>query len=135
MAKFAEHGIDIAGLLVRWARNGPFMHTFNHPVVGCIFDTARAVLGNLGIDMHEPPFLPDDFLRQNTWLPVYPEIAEQCGVPGSTLFKRSGHYELVSLPDFVRGSYRAYARHGRGKLVNKFAKWDRVAKLNEIIGR
>lgn len=132
--KFAEHDIDITDLFVKWARSGPFMYSFNHPVVGCIFDIAKRVLAKLDIATEEPPFPPHDNLSESAWLPVLPEIAEACGVEGSTVFKRGGRYRVLGLQAFVRDSYRIYDRTGGDELVNQFAKWDRVQRLSEIVG-
>ncbi len=132
--KFARHGIDIADLFVKWAGAGPFMYSFNHPMIGCIFDTAKRVLAQLDIPAAQTPFLPHDNLRESAWLPILPVIADACGVEGSTMFKRGARYRILELPAFVRDSYRIYDRFGGNDLVNQFAKWDRVQRLSEIVG-
>lgn len=133
-AKFAEHDVDLGELFVRWARHGPFMHTLNHPKIDCIFDTARLVLDRLAIERVEPPLKPHDNLCNGTGFPVYPEIAEHCGVAGSLLFKISGVYRLMPLGEFVRRCYRLYERAGRDRLKNELASWPRFRALRQVIG-
>jgi hypothetical protein len=48
--------------------------------------------------------------------PCYPEIAENCGIHGSTLFKLTKADEVVDLKGFVELSFYTYSRHPREDL-------------------
>jgi hypothetical protein len=129
---FLEHarsyGIPLEADFIRWTRHGCFMYSINHPKPYVFFDLARHLLAKAGISCQ-----PIDFehytlneLARDTVFPVYPEIAEHFGIPGSYLFKAPKHSpgglslgSFWDLPSFVRESYRVYARHAPNELVNE----------------
>lgn len=120
-AQFVEAegaGFPLDGLLARWRRVGCFMHTLNHPRLFVIADLARALAVRAGIEIvNERPedYLDDPFLQSTVW-PVYPEIGERLGVPGSYAFKPPGASLMIppmGLEEFVTRSFAAYdARPG-----------------------
>lgn len=65
----------------------------------------------------DSPVRPHDNLRVAEGFPVYPEIAEACGVPGSYLFKVGGQYRLLTLAQFVTASFDAYWEVGADALA------------------
>jgi hypothetical protein len=110
--------------LTRWARRGCFMHSINHPKLHVVADLARGLLTRAGIPYEAcdlDAFLPDDLGGQGSW-PVYPEIAEHYGVPGSALFfkaetPRTGPARTMTRAAFVAESYAGYDRRRREDLT------------------
>lgn len=121
----AEAGYDLDGSLNRWSRRGCFMHSINHPKQHVVSDLARGLLTRAGITFEEcdlDAFLPDDLGGMGSW-PVYPEIAQHYGVPGSALFfkaetPRSGPARTMTRAAFVKAAYAYYANRPREILVN-----------------
>jgi hypothetical protein len=116
-ATLAPFGPHFAGLFESWHARGPFMHTSNHPRVFVLADLARAAAISAGLlPGHAPPVTPAfDHLANDTIWPVYPEIAEALGVPGSLVFKRAtaaGGADVLhlGLHAFIRHSYARYAK-------------------------
>lgn len=134
IAVYRENGIDISTDFMRWSKKGPFMYSMNHPTIAVLFDIARKYMERIGVEQQTPPFLPPDSLAGSAWYPVYPEIAENCGVRGSMLFKRVGEKRLLDLDEFLAESFRIYEGVGRENLINHFTTWDRFQALQDIIG-
>jgi hypothetical protein len=116
LATFAKAGLDIAAPMLRWSRGGCFMHTVNHPHVQCLFDVARVIAAKLDTRTVDFYRSPADSLGNNSIYPCYPEIAENCGVTGSTLFKLNKKDEVVDLAGFIELSFYTYSRHPREDL-------------------
>ena len=116
VATFAKAGLDIAPLMLRWSRTGCFMHTVNHPHVQCLFDVARVIASKLDTRVQDFYRAPADNLGNNAIYPCYPEIAENCGIHGSTLFKLTKADEVVDLKGFIELSFYTYSRHPREDL-------------------
>lgn len=111
-------GIDISGEWPGWIRSGIFMHAYNHPRSQVLASLARLLAIKAGlVPVRTPsPDLSFDFLSLFSTWPVYPEIAEAFGVKGSYAFKKNGTPDLVrgghtllSLREFIEGSYAMYA--------------------------
>lgn len=119
-----QAGYDLDTLLTRWARRGCFMHSINHPKLHVVADLARGLLTRAGIpyeDCDLDAYLPDDLAGQGSW-PVYPEIAEYYGVPGSALFfkaetPRTGPARTMNRLSFIAEAYANYDRRRREDLV------------------
>ena len=121
-----QFGIDISAEFLRWARRGCFMYSINHPKPHVLYDMARILLGRVGrpnrpIDFDT--YSVDDIVRGYVF-PVYPEIADFYGIPGSYIFKTS-HYNLSKtlgrfwdLRGYVQDCYRLYAQHKPEQLAN-----------------
>ncbi len=110
-------GPHFAGLFESWHARGPFMHTANHPRVFVLADIARAAAIDAGLlPADTPPVTPIyDHLANNAIWPVYPEIADTLGVPGSMVFKRAapggGADPLhLGLHGLIRESYARYRK-------------------------
>jgi len=120
-----EAGFDLDPHLARWARRGCFMHSINHPKLFVMTDIARGLLGKAGIPFEScdlDAFLPDDLGGMGSW-PVYPEIAQHYGVPGSALFfkaetPRSGPARTMTRAAYVAAAYAYYGRRPREMLVS-----------------
>ena len=116
MNLFRHYGYDLSAAFRQWGLREGFMHSVNHPRIECLYDIARAATVKAGRTPLDSPVRPHDNLRVAEGFPVYPEIAEACGVPGSYLFKVGGQYRLLTLAQFVTASYDAYAELGAGAL-------------------
>jgi hypothetical protein len=126
LAEGRRFGFDFGADFLRWARRGCFMYSVNHPKPHVLYDMARLLLRHVGrpsapIDFDT--YAVDDIVRGYVF-PVYPEIAEFYGVPGSYIFKAS-HYRLSKgfgrfwdLPSYLRDCYHIYAQHPPEQLVN-----------------
>lgn len=132
--KFARHGIDLTDLFPAWSRAGPFMYTFNHPAVACIYDLVVKVLEAADLEHVRTPVRPIDDLRRMGTMPVYPAIGEQCGVPGTLYFERLGTNRLLPLREFIRRSYRMYEKAGAETLSIRQGDWERFQRLPALIG-
>lgn len=119
-----QAGYDLDADLARWTRRGCFMHTNNHPKMYVAADLARGLLARAGIpfgDCDLDSYLSDDFIRLGTW-PVYPEIAEHYGVPGSSLFltaeiAKAGRSRTLTFQAFIARSFALYGDQPRDRLV------------------
>jgi len=111
-------GIDIAEEWATWVKSGIFMHGYNHPRPQVLASLAKLLAVQTGLVPAGTP-TPDlgfDFLSLFSTWPVYPEIADALGVKGSYVFKKNGTPDLVrgghtllSLREFIQGSYEMYA--------------------------
>jgi hypothetical protein len=123
------------------------MHSINHTKLYVVADLARGLLTRAGVPFEEcdlDAFLPDDLGGQGSW-PVYPEIAQHYGIPGSALFfkaetRRSGPARTMSRAEFVAASYANYDRRARHLLVSQRVQGWRddaptVEFLREAAGR
>ncbi|MCJ2015637.1 WcbI family polysaccharide biosynthesis putative acetyltransferase [Methylobacterium sp. J-076] len=122
----AEAGYDLDTHLTRWARRGCFMHSTNHPKLYVMADIARGLLDKAGIPFDAcdlDAFLPDDLGGMGSW-PVYPEIGQHYGVPGSALFfkaetPRSGPARTMTRAAYIAAAYAYYERRPRDVLVSQ----------------
>ncbi len=110
-------GLDIGRFWDVWMSHAPFMHTVNHPKWAVVAELARELAVEQGLVPRGTP-LPAtalDFLIANPVWPVYPEIAEACGIRGGRLFKADGLPDLgtggrvfLTLEEFLQGSFALY---------------------------
>lgn len=134
LGDFRAHGFDVSDEFVVWAKRGPFMYSINHPSIMCIVDIAKKALGKLDRPIPQFEYLPPDNLSYGPWFPVYPEIAECCGVRGSFSFKMNGQFSVLSLEQFIASSYDLYASAGADNVHNIFGDWTRFKALTDTIG-
>jgi hypothetical protein len=109
---FAAHGFDVRERFVQWTRNGPFMHTVNHPRIPVLMDLARMVLRSVGVEPQEAGIVPPDNLANGPAFPVYPEIGTRLGVAGSYYFKRGGAYRIFDLKQYIAKCFTVYRAAG-----------------------
>jgi hypothetical protein len=111
--------------LDKWSRTGCFMHSINHPMLFVVADVAADMLTKLELPSIRgaAEYLVDELADGPVW-PVYPEIAERLGVDGHYFFKverglcpADRPVVMLSLRDFVEGSFEAFGRHTEGDLV------------------
>jgi hypothetical protein len=123
-----SYSLDLSADFLRWARRGCFMFTVNHPKPHVFFDMARLLLDKAGVAQQAVDFnnYALDDLARDVVFPIYPEIAEYFGIPGSYVFKAAQYSPgglniggFWDLPGFVRESYRVYARHNAEDLTNE----------------
>ena len=120
LAYFRDYGYEMSHAFRRWTMRDGFMYGINHPKIECLYDLSLAATVKVGHTPVDGPFLPHDNLRNGQVFPIYNELAETCGIEGSYLFKAAGHYRLLTLAQFIAGSFDAYrscgaAEFGTGK--------------------
>jgi len=117
VSAFRHEEIEIGADFVRWSRSGPFMHSFNHPQIRCLFDIAKRALDKAEARRVEVPnCIVHDNLMTASIVPVYPSIALSLACEGSYVFKIHGSYKAMSLEKFVHDSFAAYAEHDKRTL-------------------
>ena len=133
LANFRASGFELKNDFVRWMRDGPFMHTINHPKIGALYDIARQIVAKIGVKtVTESALRPHDNLLVGPIWPIYPEIADELGLPGgSYLFKGLGSYRQFNLNEFIAGSYSAYRAYDADDLNSIDPHYHFVAKLME----
>lgn len=89
-----------------------FMHTVNHPAIDIIVEMSRQALLKARITPVMPSTHSYDELGQSIIWPVYPDIANRIGVPGSLQFQAHTK-NIMSLDQFVSRSYEAYTDGSR----------------------
>lgn len=111
----AATGLDLGDAFQQWKQAGSFCFSPNHPKLVVIGSYATALLRALAIRprTEQPGEVLHDWLRDSSVWPVYPEIGERLGIPGSYLFKppaqdRDSAARLFELDEFIAGSYAAY---------------------------
>lgn len=113
----ASYGLEMEAAFERWHARGCFMHTINHPKAFALAGLAHAAAAQAGLLGPEAPVVepPFDHLANDTIWPVYPELAEPLGLPGSLLFKRINrgvepgpNSQIITLPRLIRESYAMY---------------------------
>lgn len=108
IAKFSQYGLDITQRFSHWTKDGPFMHSIDHPAIIGVHDIAKIFMKTHSIATYETHIRPHDNLLQGPCFPVYPDIADALGVRGSYLFKLGGQYKYIDLDTFIAQSYLAY---------------------------
>ncbi len=127
---FKNAGLDIRDEFLRWVRRGPFMYSINHPRIEVLYGLARMVAGQGSGACRDGGTLPHDNLANSPVFPVYPEIAEQLGLPdGSLLFKPLGEYRLLSLHEFIERCFSVYAQHEKDSLELPEPLFERAAHV------
>lgn len=104
-------GYDVGQAIRRWGQRGAFMYSTNHPRIHVLYDIARIYLEREGYEPRVTDLLPHDNLANSSVFPIYPEIGEALGVPGSYLFKRGNEYTQIDLRQFVEESFAAFDSH------------------------
>lgn len=118
VADFSNHGLDISAAFSGWSRSPTaFMHSVNHPVIGCLHDIARALVRSQGLEDEATHLRPHDNLLNGPVFPVYEEIAEHYSVRGSYRFKLAGQYRHVDLDQFIQGCFEVYDQHDKTSLT------------------
>lgn len=112
---YRQRGLDISRLFRVAGRGRSFMHTIDHPRIDALFEVARALLVARGRAIFEGVAPPPDNLAATGW-PVYPEIGEQLGVAGSTLFKPANEHKPLELTDYLERSLAFFSRWERHEL-------------------
>lgn len=130
-------GLDVGQAVRRWGRRGAFMYSINHPRIHVLYDLARIYLEREGYEARVSDVLPHDNLANGGVFPVYPEIGDALGVPGSYLFKLDRGYTQIGLPQYVEECFAVYDRHPPGALAPHAifrATYERVASVLDGAG-
>lgn len=112
-------GFDLREAFAGWEHHGTFMYSINHPKLCVLADLAKICLRKAGLDFDETlsvlDHVPDHLHLGGCW-PVYPEIARDIGVPGSTTFAPAYHGQLdvafLTLEAFIEKTFEIYDRDG-----------------------
>jgi hypothetical protein len=111
-----ESDFPLEELLSQWSRKGCFMHSVNHPRLMVLASLAKTLLRRLGIPVRasQPEdYLIDELAVHGPIWPVYPEIASSLGLEGHLEFRPAGTSEVISLREFVEGSFNEYGKYPR----------------------
>lgn len=105
--KFADKFFDLL-------TQHPALYTFNHPTAFIFHAWTVEICRQLNFDYANKDFsLESNFLANNTWYPVYPEVARHHGLkyPGNYLFKQPQHMggKFMDFKEFIAQSYAAYS--------------------------
>jgi len=114
---FSDAGIPIDPMFRRWARQGCFMHTVNHPHSHVLGDIGRLVAAKLPVERRDVGLPVTDPLANGPSFPCYPEIAEANGAWGSYYFKPAQIDELMTLTEFVTMCFETYSAFPKGALI------------------
>jgi hypothetical protein len=131
--RFDAYGYDIRRLIRRWGLRDSFMMSTNHPKIRCLHDIARLATQKVGCRPQESDIVPHDNLCNAVAFPIYEEIAEHLGVPGSYAFKLGGRYRTIDLTQFIAGSFEEYRRHDPAKLETRGAFERRRAAIAKTL--
>jgi hypothetical protein len=127
-----ESGFPLEDLLGEWSRKGCFMHSINHPRLMVLASVAKTLLQRLGIPVrasHPEDYLVDELAVHGAVWPVYPEIAASFGLDGHLEFKLPGTSEVISLREFVEGSFNAYGKYPREGFTTPYFASGRFQQL------
>ncbi len=130
-------GVDLRQALTKWRAHGRFMHSINHPLPIVTNEIAiiSCRLANVDVDIELSGLeMVPDMLEIHAQMPVYPELAEHLGVPGSLRFKRTHgpfgqNFALLDVKDFVRESLALYRNFPRGSLLAADGVADAITAL------
>ena len=118
---FDRFGIDLNPLFERWAGQGCFMHSVNHPKVWCYADVALALCRHAGFVNRDATF---DFSAMQDGLavfathPILPPLARRLGLPAEHRFKPFAATEdhAVNLERFVELEFERFEHAVRADL-------------------
>lgn len=109
---FESCDLKLDGAFRRWTMRDSFMHSLNHPKMECIYDVAAAASRKAGREPTLNNLRPPDNLCLGAVFPVYDEIAERYGVTGCYDFKPTSEFRVLTLEQFISGSFEAYEKFG-----------------------
>jgi hypothetical protein len=137
--------MDLTAEYARWEASGNFMHCSNHPKLTVVADIARALLAKAGVTpqiKHPEAYGMIDLLSFFVWA-FYPAIAREMGLQGEYVFynghapvdDRGRKKKIITLEEFVEGSYQAYKGFKPGKVAAVRLDDPRYADLGAFIRR
>ena len=114
--------IKFADDFLRMAKTEPVLFTFNHPVAKPFIQLTNKILTELDL---APLIFTEQFfynyLSNNTWWPVYPEIADKFDIKYKTsmTFKAPDHIKrkIYNLDEFIYKTYEIYTSYGKDKII------------------
>jgi len=112
-SQFSSVGQSSIGVARRLLSAGSFMYTVNHPSFMALDRLGELIVSEYlpRLKLVEPRPVTSDHLRRDIW-PVYPEIAQEIGVPGNLDFvSGSGQGRKLSLSAMIEESYTIYRDH------------------------
>ncbi len=112
---WAREGVEMEPKLRRWAAQGCFTYSLNHPKMIVLLDIACIACARMGVEpvqsTIDPASLPDR-LGRGPMHPVFPEIAAALGIAPEGCFTAGTHddRQVVFTPlEFVSDSFGRYA--------------------------
>jgi hypothetical protein len=131
LSRAAKLGYRLDAEFSSWEASGVFMHSLNHPSKDVMASLARCVAAQAGLaspDAALPAAEPDAPGSSGVICPVYPEIAQRLGVPGSTRIHRPDR--TLTLDEFVLESYESYESADRELLMQHAGSYkDRLQQV------
>lgn len=118
LAEGEAAGMPLSAELHRWAAQGSFMFSNNHPHIRVLVDIARRIMERMNvpvINQNVTDYLPDALKAMPVW-PIYPPVATRLGLKGDYVFKRHEPHGLISLRSFVESSFRIYDQYEKNSL-------------------
>lgn len=123
----------------KWAKDGSFVHTVNHPTMNVYIELSRFLLAKNGVPekVNETEIvIPDPGLRYSVW-PVYPEVAERLGFEGTYDFtmpisiqKKYDYDERsISLREFIEDCFARYSTIGMDNIASESFEQGRFGSL------
>ncbi|MEZ4752796.1 MAG: GSCFA domain-containing protein [Bdellovibrionota bacterium] len=142
-ANLAEFGLDAEYLVSKWLMQGPFMYSFNHPKQFVLMDLAKSICRKANLPVRSN--LPEHELCSYSLIdapifPIYPGI-----IPGestgeiyfkkekSKLDKSHSASILLTLEEFIEGSYKNYSASPFGSLKVSAYNQERLEKISQEI--
>jgi hypothetical protein len=123
---------NMGSAFLRWSRGRSFMHTINHPTIEMLFEMSRGILLGLGRPTFAGAMPPPEYLAELSW-PIYPEIGERLGLPGSYLFKPKWGDRPFELLPFLEQSLAAFAGWDRSLLRVQREVQPRLQAIRQIM--
>lgn len=111
-------GMPLGAEFYRWASQGCFMYSSNHPHLRVLVDISRRIMNMLNLEIvhsNITDYLADKLKTMPVW-PLYPPIARKLGLHGDYTFKRHEPHGLITLREFVERSYAIYDQYERDSL-------------------
>ena len=124
-------GMPLSAEFRRWAAQGCFMYSNNHPHLRVLVDIAKRIMAQLGIPIvHQnvADYLQDALKSMPVW-PIYPAIAQKFGLCGDYSFKRHEPNGVLSLRAFVENSYAIYDQYEKDSLESLMISPGEIASL------
>jgi hypothetical protein len=133
--RFDGTDVDFGQWYLTVVRRGAFMLTDNHPRLDAIVELARPIATALGADARLvasqwEQLLTDGLQTAAAVWPLYPHVAESCGLPGAYVW-RTVEGRLLGLDEFVHRSMSAYASVDPASV--EVARFDRDRRFEQVL--
>jgi hypothetical protein len=96
---------------------GSFMWGLNHPKISSVAELSKQVIQKIGLEPQHATSVVSDYIDDplaNIVWPIYPKVADNFGLTGSSIFRHSSY--RVTLEEFIKLSYSTW---GKDNLIVK----------------